>query len=466
MSLVAAPEVPFEELDRVLDGAGWFLEWESQEPPLIPGEPELCVYTHREADARLTYTFNPLVALRVLAFDGRDAVAAELTVARQIARLDDAALRRLLGAAAPGELLLGIWAARELGAGHLLAEIDRLRAHADAGVARAATEAREALRPPELAAVREALAAAKRAAGERSVVFAHLGDAETRRQVLRWLLHDCPRATPPVDEALRAGLADPDDEVRATARAVAERFAARAAGALDDAAARAPRDDRTLLEHALTTPLGAAPAPAALPPAVVDDGAGGYRLRRSGLALRFVAPVEHWLGEGSAVRRATSPGFFVARLPVTAALARWAVGGRQGPTRVASGETGAPRPCARDEARAICAALARIEDAAIRLPSADEWEMAARGPDGRRLPWGNFEAGGDAPGPSPWGCERMVGHGPEWTADDVVCGAPRVLPCARRAPAAAIALAAVRPIVALRTSATPDDDDGQAPDPT
>jgi len=86
------------------------------------------------------------------------------------------------------------------------------------------------------------------------------------------------------------------------------------------------------------------------------------------------------------------------------------------------------------DAEAYCAWAGARSGRRVRLPTGDEWEAAARGPDGRRWPWGDaFDAnrcatvesgwGATVPvdahpdGASPVGAEQMAGNVWEWVAD-------------------------------------------------
>jgi formylglycine-generating enzyme required for sulfatase activity len=96
------------------------------------------------------------------------------------------------------------------------------------------------------------------------------------------------------------------------------------------------------------------------------------------------------------------------------------------------------------DAEAYCRWMSEATGVVVRLPLADEWEVAARGADMRAFPWGDrFDPGlcaslwgGDPAGPppevgthpadcSPFGLEDAAGNVWEWTATD--CGDDRRL---------------------------------------
>ncbi|MCB9235135.1 MAG: hypothetical protein H6581_26000 [Bacteroidia bacterium] len=76
------------------------------------------------------------------------------------------------------------------------------------------------------------------------------------------------------------------------------------------------------------------------------------------------------------------------------------------------------------------AEIAELEDLNLGFPTGDQWEMAARGTDGRPLPWGRAGRLGFLDLPSPCGALNMIGVVPQWTAEQgesgqhIFCGHP------------------------------------------
>lgn len=298
----------------------------------------------------------------------------------------------------------------------------------------------------------------------RTALAKSLSTLEARRQELRWLMRE-PAAHPRVDGLLRAALRDADLEVRLTGALTAARLRAREVLPLlqssdtpallqevdeprerrfleqlwygvirylqerrnpgDTVPGRDPlrplwqllagelevTDSASMLLHALSTPLETGVGPTELPPGVVEEG-GLYFLKRSGMPLQWVPPIEHWLGAPPHVRRVRAPGFFVARVPMDRPLAKWV--GQPQPVRVVSDHEQVWLGSCK-EAERLCAQLSELEGVKLRLPTADEWEMAARGTDGRRYPWGNMPQENWEECASPWGVDYLVGDVPEWT---------------------------------------------------
>jgi formylglycine-generating enzyme required for sulfatase activity len=199
-----------------------------------------------------------------------------------------------------------------------------------------------------------------------------------------------------------------------------------------------------LLAFSLTEPVPSCErSPSTLPTSIIEDQ-DGYRLAQTGLELVWIPPIQHWLGDDlehplishpiHSVNPAT--GFFITKYPLTQSLIQ------KLDTSLATNKTPNNQTeyytCSWQEAQQIRTDLSQKLGLAFTLPTPDEWEMAARGPDGRRFPWGNGLECNMLRSPSPWGCRDIVGIISQWTnnlsgsGEVIVCGGTNQLRCAMR----------------------------------
>lgn len=140
--LVLDPEVPFEQVDRVLRDLGMEGGPTTVLAPLLPGEPEAAAWSR--GAAVVTYSFEPAVAFRELrgnaASDPRWPLLAE-----RLSHLDVDDVRGLLRATADDEVALGLLATRAMGLTRLAPMVELLQGHRTPVVARIAERVTNAL---------------------------------------------------------------------------------------------------------------------------------------------------------------------------------------------------------------------------------------------------------------------------------------------------------------------------------
>lgn len=225
LRMIVAPEIGFGTIAQTMADIGLVAgPDDAVTAPAIPGEREFAYWTSPNGAGRVHYSFNPAVALRVLTFSGSSALAWHASASEGLAQLRPLEIAALLQSSSRRDVLLGLYAAAELRTIGLIADVDALRIHTDRRISQTAAQVAEKLALALVSIGAERLAAAGRRHPDRSAVFAHLGDAPDRCEILRWLLHDGHGGSSETVKLLRSGLTDADWRVRVTAMMVTGRL--------------------------------------------------------------------------------------------------------------------------------------------------------------------------------------------------------------------------------------------------
>jgi hypothetical protein len=443
--LVLSPGATYADVEDALDASaeGGWVGGAADLTPELGGEPTIAGWT--KDGATLAYSANPAIGLRVLEGDGLGLVASRLPALG----VDDAIGLVRAADADAADTLLGVTALGLLGDPDALPYLERLVARNDPELAAAAGLATRRIGYAAMVAGAARVAERRDRAPAMDPVLGLLRPVAVRRQVLRLFLADPPADRVRLLEVVLAGLVDPDWEVAWSAvlgahdhqlaealpylrrcvpapdrRVMVVLDAVREVAGHRLAGARSTLPGGERAEALLDDPTGLPDDDALLvialrdPVPEVDDASPGPSRGFTRVPRR-----PHWLGrDETGIRRVRPPmAYDVA--------------------------THAFPDVPRTSIAATLRDLGHDHGRAVRLPTSDELEMATRGPDGRRFPWGNAREPGWRRAPSAWGLAGPL-RTLEWVDDG---DGPRALPSVRHgcgAAAVTAPVAAVRAVVA------------------
>ncbi|ARE41811.1 hypothetical protein RGUI_3670 [Rhodovulum sp. P5] len=408
---VLAPGLSFAGVRDALEGAGWQeAPTRGLRPPLRPGEPETAVFEFGTGGALLSYSYNPAVDLRQIEGD-------RLPPEDVLPRADAHDVARWIADTDPATRLRGLIAAEVLGLN---------------GLAEAAQEAAEEL-PQDVRHIGR-LAAARLSPPEPAAMgrtaFAALPPV-LRRATLRQMMADRPAGAKLV---LADALRDPDPELAATAMIGAARDGGTDLGkAVKQADIAVPGLDRAGMARlkairglTLETLSGGRPgdtdtprnrfwrallgqpsdsrdsafldALTLPPPEIVPVPRG----ESDTLVFHRIAAEPHWIGHEKPPE---------GRVHHAAPLQRWTP---EAPFAISVTADDSALPF--DRALERLSALSDKLGKTLRLPTAEEWEAAMRGPGGWPHPWGIGDRAPPGFLTGPWGLAPANAAG-EWAME-------------------------------------------------